>query len=257
MSVFTILSYINKVSVIAFFITTIVVGYQLYILRKERGKDQTPSIPDFKENGNIGGVANFTSLPNSLMKKDLKAVNYSKMIFPIISLMTLIVIIFVISLIGQNSTSNNHALVNPPPATISQTQVRISPTPRFFSSPTLTSTLSAELISPTLEASPSPIIEPTVEPTIEASSTGVLEVGSTEASPTGMLANASVTTTLSPSVSPTEIILALAPSSIPATTGKLSPTAGVIKVLPETGSVQKGLMIIGVAISTIFFSFWF
>ena len=255
MSVFTLLSYINKVSIIAFFITTIVVGYQIYILRKEKGKEQTPTIPDFKEGVNLTGVANFTSLPNSLTKKDLQAVNYSKMIFPIISVLTVIVIVFVVSLIGQKSTSNNQVPVNPPVAVITQKPLvrKISPTPKIFSSPTPISTLSAGLLTPTLEASPSP----TVEPTIEASSTGVLETGK-EASPTGKLALLSITTTVSPSISPTEIILALAPSSTPgAGAGTGSPTVAALKVLPETGSVQKGLMIIGVAISTIFFSFWF
>ncbi|MEK9169328.1 MAG: hypothetical protein AAB788_01145, partial [Patescibacteria group bacterium] len=56
-------------------------------------------------------------------------------------------------------------------------------------------------------------------------------------------------------VEPTEIILAKETTL----TQALSPTEVVNKpqVLPETGSWEKGLLIIGVAISTIFFSFLF
>jgi hypothetical protein len=246
MSVFTLLSYINKVSIIAFFITTVVVGYQIYILRKEKSKEHAPSIPDFKEGGNLTGVSNFTNLPSSMLKKDAEAVNYSKVIFPVISVLTVIVIVFVVTLIGQKGTSNNQAPINPP---LTPTQVRrITPTPRFFSTPTPISTLSAGLLSPTLEASPSPI----VEPTLEASPSPSLDGTTVEATDTGAIVEAL------PTISPTEIILAVAPSvTSGAGAGQSSPTVSVPKVLPETGSIQKGLMIIGVAVSTIFFSFWF
>ncbi|MEK7096857.1 MAG: hypothetical protein AAB859_00910 [Patescibacteria group bacterium] len=213
MDVFNLLSYINKISLFAFFITTVVVVYQIYILKKEKTKEQTPSIPDFKENHNLGVVANFTSLPDSLTKKELKSVNYSKLVFLIISLLTIIIVIFVVSLINKNNSSRNQALVTP--------QVKIpSPSSRVILSP-----------SPTLT------LIPTVSPTVALSPTVVL----------------------SPTIVPTEIILAQAPSSTPI----LDPTTGQTitnsapTVLPETGSWEKGLFIIGVAISTIFFSFWF
>ena len=213
MDVFNLLSYINKISLFAFFITTVVVVYQIYILKKEKTKEQTPSIPDFKENHNLGVVANFTSLPDSLTKKELKSVNYSKLVFLIISLLTIIIVIFVVSLINKNNSSRNQALVTP--------QVKIpSPSSRVILSP-----------SPTLT------LIPTVSPTVALSPTVVL----------------------SPTIVPTEIILAQAPSSTPI----LDPTTGQTitnsapTVLPETGSWEKGLLIIGVAISTIFFSFWF
>ena len=220
MDVFNLLSYINKISLFAFFITTVVVVYQIYILKKEKTKEQTPSIPDFKENHNLGVVANFTSLPDSLTKKELKSVNYSKLVFLIISLLTIIIVIFVVSLINKNNSSRNQALVTP--------QVKIpSPSPRVILSPSPATTT----ISPTLA------LIPKVSPTMALSPTVVL----------------------SPTIVPTEIILAQAPSSTPI----LDPTTGQTitnsapTVLPETGSWEKGLFIIGVAISTIFFSFWF
>lgn len=212
MDVFSLLSYINKVSLLAFFVTTLVVGYQIYILKREKSKEHTPTIPDFKEKNNFNVVANFTSLPSSLTKKELKAVNYSKPIFIIISLLTIIIVIFVVSLIKKNSSTTNQALVNPP-AVISQTPIHKSITP----------TTKAVQLTP---------IVPTVIPTVESIAV------------------------LSPSVTvvPTEIVLAKSPSLTPV----VNPTEVVEnkpQVLPKTGSWEKGFLIIGVAISTIFFSF--
>jgi len=240
MNVFTFLSYVNKVSLVAFFITTLIVGYQIYILKKEKSKEQTPTIPDFKEGGTFGTVSNFTSLPSSLTQKELKAVNYSKMIFPTISIFTVIIIVFVVSLIGKNG-SPDQALVTPTPfVTRVPTIARsASPTPK-----------------PIAKISPSPIIEATEEASLLATLSATLTVTPT-AEPTSSF-QALLTASTSPTVVPTEIILAQASSPTPTTNpSNITPTTGAIKVLPETGSLEKGLVIIGVAISTIFFSFFF
>ncbi|MEK7109900.1 MAG: hypothetical protein AAB876_01620 [Patescibacteria group bacterium] len=214
MDVFNLLSYINKVSLFAFFITTLVVGYQIYILKKEKSKEKAPKIPDFKEKNNFNVAANFTNLPSSLTKKELKAVNYSKSIFLIISLLTIIVVVFIVSLVRKNISTQNQALIVLP------TVVPQVPT--------------AKPIIPTTKAVLSP-------------------------SPTVTSAQIQPTFVASPTIVPTEIILAQAPSSTPT----LNPTNGqkitdsVPKVLPETGSWKKGFLIIGVAISAILFSFWF
>ncbi len=220
MDVFNLLSYINKVSLFAFFITTLVVSYQIYILKKEKSREKAPKIPDFKEKNNFNVATNFTSLPSFLTKKELKAVNYSKSVFLIISLLTIIIVIFVVSLINKNNSTSNQALVNPPTV--------ISPAP------------TRKLTSPTVMPTVMSIVTPTVMPTVTLTQT--------QLTPTVLL-----------TIVPTEIILAQAPSSTPV----LNPTNGqkitgvVPKVLPETGSWKKGFLIIGVAISTIFFSFWF
>lgn len=224
MDVFTILSYLNKVSLIAFFITTAVVAYQIYVFKKEKTKEQTPSIPDFQENNNFGTVSNYTSLPSSLTKKQIKSVNYSKSIFLTISLLTVIVVIFVVSLIKKNSTVPNQAL--------KKSSVNATATP--------------SKVKPTVMVSTTPV------PT-EAVPT---EVVPTDVAPTEVLpTNAIPTVALTPTAEPTEIILAN-------NTGVLeeeSPTEAPVsqpQVLPETGSVGKVLLIIGVAVSTIFFSFF-
>lgn len=208
MDIFAFLSYINKISLLAFFVTTLVVVYQVYIFKKEKSKEQAPIIPDFKEKNNLNEAANFTNLPSYLTKKELKAVNYSKFIFLIISLLTIIVVIFVVSLVKKNNYSNE-ALNNTPAITRSVTPTII----KSKNSPTPT------------PSNPVPTVS--AFPTLDSS----------------------------PTVEPTEIVLAKNPSLTPTT----SPTESSInkpQVLPETGSWEKGLLIIGVAISTIFFSFW-
>lgn len=221
MDVFGFLSYINKVSLFAFFVTTLVVAYQVYNLRKERSKEQPPVIPDFNESNNINVAANFTSLPSSLTKKELKAVNYSKLVFLIISLLTIIIVVFVVSLIKKNSPVTNQAsndqtvvTITPEPAAMDLEKSNLTPTPTGMAP---TGILPTEIV-PTN-------ITPTVDP--------------------------------QPTVEPTEIILAKNPSSTPtAIPGSATEGVGKPEVLPETGSWQKGFLIIGVAVSTILFSFF-
>ncbi|MEK7522883.1 MAG: hypothetical protein AAB569_04840 [Patescibacteria group bacterium] len=224
MDVFSLLSYINKVSLLAFFITVLVVGYQIYILKKEKSKEKAPTIPDFKERNNFNTVTNFTSLPSSLTKKELKAVNYSKLVFLIISLLTIIIVIVVVSLIRKNSL-----MVSP---TIPMPKNTLIPVPTN--------------IIPT-NIKPTNIVPTDVKPT-NIKPTDIIP---TDVQPT----NITPTIVAEATVEPTEIILAKETTL----TQALSPTEVVNKpqVLPETGSWEKGLLIIGVAISTIFFSFLF
>lgn len=235
MDVFSLLSYINKVSLLAFFITVLVVGYQIYILKKEKSKEKAPAIPDFKERNNFNTVTNFTSLPSSLTKKELKAVNYSKLVFLIISLLTIIIVIVVVSLIRKNSsTPPNQALNNlPNPTTI--------PVPKNTSIPVPTNVIPTNI-------KPTNIVPTDVKPT-DIKPTDI--ISPTNVQPT----NITPTIVAEATVEPTEIILAKETTL----TQALSPTevANKPEVLPETGSWEKGLLIVGVAISTIFFSFLF
>ena len=216
MDVFGFLSYINKVSLFAFFVTTLVVAYQVYNLRKERSKEQTPVIPDFKESNNFNIAANFTSLPSSLTKKELKVVNYSKLVFLIISLLTIIIVVFVVSLIKKNSPVPNQALND-------QTAVTVTPGPTAMDLKDGQPSKEKNSLTPT--------------PT-DMAPTGILptEVVLTDITPT---------VDTQPTVEPTEIILAKSPSST-LTAEPKSTTEGVNKpeVLPETGSWAKGFLII-------------
>lgn len=232
MDVFNLLSYINKISLFAFFITTMVVVYQIYTLRKEKSKEKAPSIPDFKERSYQSGVANYTNLPDSMLVKEIKKANYSKLIFSIIALLTLVIIIVVVTLINRNKIPGDQALNKPTPTiTKSPSLVKPSsnPTPTVSSSsnltPTGTLTEGTPIAEPTLTSIPS--LTPTNEPII-----------------------------IPATVEPTEIIIAEAPTSTPATSTNDNTTPSVPQTLPETGSVKKVLLIFGVAISTIFFSFF-
>ncbi|MEK7633341.1 MAG: hypothetical protein AAB437_00665 [Patescibacteria group bacterium] len=203
MDIFNLLSYINKVSLLAFVITTIIVGYQVYVLKKEKTKEQKPFIPDFKNTGQSKTTTNYTRLPSFLTKKDIGAVNYSKLIFLIIFLLTVIVIIVVLALIRKNNSSRNEALV----------------TPTIYLLPSST---------PTTKCTGQACLTPTVTPTV--------------------LPPSPTTTTLP---TPTEIVLAKTTNNSP--TPEI--TKNKLQTLPETGSVEKVLLLIGVAVSTILFSF--
>lgn len=145
MDIFSVLSYINKISLFAFFVTTLVVVYQVYVLKKEKSKEKAPIIPDFKENSNSKEVINFTSLPSSLTKHDEKAVNYSKLIFGAISLLTIIVIFFIITLIKKNSSS-----LPEPTVTKQFVSPTIVITPSIAPTVALLPTSSIKIITPTI-----------------------------------------------------------------------------------------------------------
>ena len=237
MDIFSLLSYINKVSLLAFFVTTLVVGYQIYVLKKEKTKEQAPSIPDFKDKVRSNEAVNYTRLPGSLIKKDNKQANYSKLVFLIISLLTIMVVIFVLILIKQNSSVRNEASVSPTIIVSPTTTLKPTCTGQACLTPT-----QAPTVGPTVLLSPSPTVSLLPSPTVSSSPTLIVS--------------------LSPS--PTEIILAKTSTCTGQaclTPTKDSPTQGITnskpQTLPKTGSIEKGLLIIGVAISAIFFSFWF
>ena len=265
MDIFNLLSYVNKISLLAFFVTTLVVGYQVYILKKEKTKEKVPSIPDFKAMEKPNEVINYSRLPSFLTKKNSKQVNNSKLVFLIISLLTVMVVISVFVLIKQNNSIKNEALDNLIVANIPSPTIKIStPTPK----PIITlSPSTIQIIKPTLTLSPSPKITLTPSPTKIVKQNSIL---SKEAIGKEVLVSPTITVSPSPiissapslSPSPTEILLAQAPTITPTVgSNNTSPTQEVAKskpqTLPESGSIEKGLLIIGVAILAIFFSFWF
>lgn len=231
MDVFNLLSYINKVSLLAFFITTAVVGYQIYLIRKERSKASKPSIPDFKDMAKSGRPLNYTLLPDVLTKKETQKVNYSGLVFSVISLLTIVVIVFIVYLIRRNSGQSASQTT---PANNIQQQNNPKPLAQNNVSPTIIK-LS---ITPSISPAPSP------SPT-----SGIVSVTPT--------INMSVTPSASQTPSPTEIILAN-----PTDTGTVlqnasdTPVLSKLQSLPVTGSIGKGMVLFGTAITTIILSFW-
>lgn len=70
MDIFSILGYINKLSLVAFVVTLGVLLYQFYLLRKDSSEtSKTPVIPDFNENI-ATPAANYTKLADKVIKEN-------------------------------------------------------------------------------------------------------------------------------------------------------------------------------------------
>ena len=180
--IFTVLSYLNKISLIAFFITAGFLFYQVYLLKKTSPpKEEKPNIPDFNENMKID-VENYTKLPGAIanptpipIKKENKTV-----LFILAGLGGLTIILFII--ISLKSTPST-------PSPQVSVQITLTPSPTFKPKPILsvspTATAQAEL-QPTLTPTVTPV-PTTVEPSEAPSPTEVIlaKISPTEALTTG------------------------------------------------------------------------
>ncbi|MFH0979592.1 MAG: hypothetical protein V1803_01455 [Candidatus Roizmanbacteria bacterium] len=227
MNIFSILSYLNKISLLAFIITAGFLFYQVYLLRKESSRKQgKPTIPDFNENTKID-VLNYTKLPADLTSSPVPIKKENKTLLIGVSALTVLtaVLFFIISMRSSQKPSPDNIAVNitlTPSATV-------KPTSKPTSSP-----------APTNKTSLSPTVKPTMTVTSSPTPTTLPEI----------------------TPSPTEVILAvisptketsLSPTTTESTT--ISPTT--IISLPTTGIVDRGLVIFAVASLLILFSFVF
>lgn len=159
MSFFTILSYLNKLSLLFFIIIAGFLAYQFYLLKKEnKEKNEEPFLPDFNENEKVN-LSNYTKLPTYLfeekkvIKKELR--NNSSLFFGILVL----TLFFFVLVLGQFNQTNkkkvSFELPSPTKKLISQSNENISltltltPTVNFTPTPT---------ISPFLSPSPTEVI---------------------------------------------------------------------------------------------------
>lgn len=231
MNIFTFLSYLNKISLLAFFLTAGFLFYQLYLLKKtSTPKEEKLKIPDFNENIKIN-VENFTKLPDSMTKVSPIQINKDNKLFLFIlaGLGGLTIILFII--ISLKST---------PSTTTPSVSVQITLTP----SPTIKSETFLS-VSPTEtdQAGLKPIL--TLTPTSTPFPTK---------------------TVLSETPTPTEVILAIInptetiqTESPTPNSSLISPTTSptTISNLPITGVVDRGLAFFAIAALLIFFSFVF
>lgn len=227
MDIFLILSYLNKISLLAFIITGGFLIYQFYLLKKEISSNskKTPTIPDFNENEKVE-VLNYTKLPFNLnqeylviKKKDNKTI-LSLVIG--LSLVILTLGVFLILRVRQSSEVSQVIIPTPTLSVKVLTKIINSPTPRLVSE-----------ITPTLLPTSTPTSTPTLTPTLPLLST----------TPT-----------------PTEIIIALVSPTITSsnenmTEETISPTK--VDNLPITGVIDQSLILFGAAVSLIFFAFIF
>jgi len=157
MDIFSILSYLNKISLLAFVVTAIFLGYQFYLLKKESftNKNKKPIIPDFNENEKIE-ILNYTKLPaehQPVMKNDNKqAITF------VIGAGLLVLTLTVFIILKSKQTKQTQYVYEPTPT--ARPVVLISKKPTL--KPTIKPTILVNL-SPTEKILPS--VSPTISPT--------------------------------------------------------------------------------------------
>src|SRR3989339_1256136 len=104
MDIFSILGYLNKFSLIAFFITFLVLGYQIYLLKKDSSlNNSNPIIPDFKEGLKVPSL-NYTEIkPEKPIVS--KKINNKLVILLLITIGVMLLIFMTI--IFKNSKTND------------------------------------------------------------------------------------------------------------------------------------------------------
>lgn len=227
MNVFSILSYLNKISLLAFFITAGFLFYQVYLLRKESSSKQTkPNIPDFNENMKID-VLNYTKLPASLTNAPVPIKKENKTLLIGVSGLAVLtlVLFFIISM-------------------------------RSFSKP------SPDNIAVNITIVPSPTVKPTSKPTGFLTPTNKISLSPTVKLKTTSTPSPTPTTLPEVTPSPTEVILAVISPTVDidsstTTTESTATSPTTITSLPTTGIVDRGLVIFAVASLLILFSFVF
>lgn len=171
MTIFQILSYINKISLILFFIILAFLGYQFYLLKKEISSTikEKPIIPDFSDN--IQANINYTPLKQ---KEDIDKIIFKKKssIFiygGILAIITFFIFLILSFRINKQSTIDysqiNNNVITP---TIKETFVaQISPTLEISESTILTPTDIISIIPTNESVVISSVITSTITPTEE------------------------------------------------------------------------------------------
>lgn len=223
MDLLTVLSYINKISLLIFFVIAVILGYQIYLFKKDltlKKNEENLNIPDFDESLKIE-TGNYTQLPAYLLESIKKPIykDNQKSIANIIIASVLLVFTMLVFLIVKNKTDS-----------LSKSQIKLT-----LPTPTITSKIIAINNSPTLE--------PSVSPTDY--------ITPTEITPTP--------TDITPTeITPTEIILAspTEPSqSAKQPTTEITITPTQISSLPITGVTDKAVVLFTAAISFILLAF--
>lgn len=221
MNIFLLISYLNKISLLAFFITLAFLSYQIYLFKKDISLNkEKPNIPNFQENIDIE-IINYTKLPDSFIRPIKKDNNKLFLIISSVLIsFTLLLFFFISSRLEEKNFNKNLSF-------------QITPTLSFKLE--LTPTLSYNSFQKNNVDFLSPSISPeeeilTLTPTEELTPT-----------PTELILS---------KPNPTEKDL-LTPSSFE----KYSPTSTIINSLPITGVIDNGLIIFTFASLLIFFSF--
>ena len=207
MDLFNILTYLNKLSLVAFFITAVVLIYQIVIIKKNNTKKNlTPSIPNYNDNMVIP-LKNFTSINEEKLIHKTQPMP-KNIFFPIIGI-TIVCLILVIYLINRQSKQVEDVTKKIIPTLI--VKKNISPTVAKIS------------ISPTTIIFPSIVSKPSISPTSITIPTRVPTTYEKE----------TVIAYITPKNQLTENTPAVATTTIPTKTN----------TLPSTGVVENSLII--------------
>jgi len=113
MDLFSILSYLNKLSLLAFIVTLFALGYQLYLLKKEnKVKKADPHIPKFREEMTTE-IPNYTELNPALFVSNKNKQNkglYLAIFFSFILIFA--VFLLIIKKSAQKPSPNSTQLIN-------------------------------------------------------------------------------------------------------------------------------------------------
>lgn len=180
MDIFSFLSYLNKISLLAFIVTLGFLIYQFYLLKKESivNKNKTPIIPDFNENEKID-VLNYTKLPNNLNLEHQTVIrkDNNKQIVTFIVGAGLLVLTLGVFIILRSKQTNKieqvSEIVEPTPTLKPVVLISKQPTIKFLI--TITPTPTKKILS-SASLTPSPtevviaLLSPTAKPLISESS---------------------------------------------------------------------------------------
>ncbi len=165
MDLFNVLTYLNKLSLVAFFITAIVLIYQVVIMKRNNNKkNPTPIIPNFNENMAIP-VKNFTTINEEKLIHKTQPMP-KNIFFPIIGI-TIICLILVIYLITKQNKQVNIVVNTNKIAPTLVVKKSISPTitqPSVSLSPA-SATIPTGIPKPSISPSPTSAAIPTRIPT--------------------------------------------------------------------------------------------
>lgn len=212
MNLFNALTYLNKLSLVAFFITAVVLIYQVIIIKRDnKKKSSTPVIPNFNENM-VVPVKNFTSINEE--KLIHKTQPMPKNIFlPIIGI-TIVCLILVIYLINRQNKQTEVSVNETTPTSVAKRSI------------------SPAVAKPSISPSPASVTIPTGVPKL-----------SITPSPTTV-----VIPTRIPTTSENEIVIAanVTPENQPVEetpTGSLTTSPTKTETLPLTGAIENSLIV--------------
>ena len=235
MNLFNALAYLNKISLVAFFVTAMVLIYQVVIMKKEHSKKNTkPVIPDFNENMTVP-VKNFTAINEE--KLIHKSQPMSKTVLYLIVGVTLVCLILVVYLIGKQNqianNENNNAVVE----NISPTKIALKPQVSPKISPTM---VPSPKISPTITLSLTPLVSPTVSLTV---SPLPKTSPSTTSSASLMTPSQGVPTRIPTNLNNEVVVAYNAPTGNSISTTSVVTVTGSTKTLPLTGMIENTIVV--------------